>query len=95
MLTDEVAIDSQKWKDCLTNYFRDTGYYPSSKRAMLAMALVEQNTYTDADTLWLSMRRQKIQISRATVYKALIGLVRTGFVHKKDNEHRTVLYLIR
>lgn len=95
LLTDEIAINPQEWQERLTSYFHDTGYCPSSKRRAVAMALGEQTTYTDADTLWLSMRGQKIQVSRATVYKALIWLVDAGFVHKKDDGHRTYLYSIQ
>ncbi|GAB4012612.1 hypothetical protein GCM10028808_29230 [Spirosoma migulaei] len=93
-LANEIAIDPQEWRERLTSYYRETGTRSSAKQISVAMALGEQMAYTDADTLWLFMRRQKIQISRATVYKTLTWLVGAGFVHKKGNGHRTALYLI-
>ncbi|GAB3803129.1 hypothetical protein GCM10028819_32540 [Spirosoma humi] len=96
--TDERAADPSEWKERLTSYCQDTGYWPSSQRTAVAMALSDQAGYTDADTLWLSMREQRIQVSRATVYKALIWLVEAGFVYKKMDKvdgHQTALYAIR
>lgn len=95
---DKVAIDPNEWRERLTNYCQDIGYWPSPQRTAVSMALSDHATYTDADTLWLSMRDQSIQVSRATVYKALIWLVGAGLVHKKMDKvdgHQTALYAIR
>ncbi|MBD2753023.1 transcriptional repressor [Spirosoma validum] len=78
--------------DQIIAYSRQKGFRLAKKRVAVAMALNQIDTDTDADSLWIFLRRQYPRISRGTVYLALQWLTNAGISQRTVRQDRTSIY---
>lgn len=79
----------------IADYSRQHGYRQTTKRTAVALALNQFNTYTDADALWIFLRKKDPRISKGTVYLALQWLTAAGLVDRKVREDRVYSFFLR
>ena len=79
-------------KSLLINILRNEGLRYTSQRRAVWDELKSSTDHRDAEHIYLSLRRKKIRVSRATVYRTIDVLVKNNLVRKMELGDGRALY---
>ena len=72
----------QKEVDRFATFLQEQGLKPTAERAALVREIFSTHYHFEADELLFKMKDKKVKISRATVYRTLELLVKSGMVRR-------------
>ena len=79
-------------KSLLINILRNDGLRYTSQRRAVWNELKSSADHRDAEDIYLCLRRKKIRVSRATVYRTIDVLVKNNLVRKMELGDGRALY---
>ncbi len=78
----KVQDERKKINDQFREYLKDSGHFFTPQRRQVLDEIEKSDGHFDVEELILQIRKNKVKVSRATVYRTIGHLERSGFIRK-------------
>ncbi|NWF98866.1 MAG: transcriptional repressor [Nitrospirae bacterium] len=85
-------IDKNKGKKDFTNFLREHGQRLTNERSVVLNRILSCTGHFDPDSLYLQIRQTGLKVSRASVYRTLNLLHKSGFISIVRKTEKGTIY---